>query len=90
MALDLTTLEQKRAALEARLASTTAALKETARRDDARRKIVLGGALMAAVRDGAVPADIMRTLLPRMAERDRRLFVRPDAAPAPSAEGGAS
>lgn len=72
--VDLTKLAQKRAALESRLAHATAALRDAQRRDDTRRKVVAGGALLAAVRDGVLPAHILDSLVARMQPRDAALF----------------
>ncbi|WP_427023286.1 hypothetical protein ACP4J4_11930 [Aureimonas ureilytica] len=87
MTLDLAKLAQRRAALESRLAHATAALRDAQRADDTRRKIVLGGTALAAIRDGVLPAWVLPTLVVRMSERDRLLF--PDAASgqAPEFEG---
>ena len=75
MALDLARLAQRRAALESRLAHATAALRDAQRRDDTRRKVVAGGALLAAIRDGVIPAHVLAVLVGRMTERDAGLFV---------------
>lgn len=90
MALDLRSLAQKRADLESRLARADAALRDARRRDDARRKIVLGGALLAALRDGTVPASTGRALVARyVSERDQALFAGTSIGVA-SSDGGAS
>ncbi|KQT83123.1 hypothetical protein [Aurantimonas sp. Leaf443] len=81
MAIDLGKLSQRRAALEARLAMATTALRDAQRRDDARRKIVVGGTLLTAIRDGAVPASVLDILRARMSERDRLLFTHTDTTP---------
>lgn len=72
--VDLGRLAQKRAALESRLAAATTALRDAQRRDDTRRKVVAGGALLAAVRDGVLPAHVLAALVARMTERDAALF----------------
>lgn len=74
MPLDLTRLAQRRAALESKLAHATAALRDAERRDDTRRKVVAGAALLSAVRDGTAPDWILVALVARMSERDRALF----------------
>lgn len=81
MALDLTRLAQRRATLESRLAHATAALRDAQRRDDTRRKVVAGGALLTAIRDGVLPAHVLASLVGRMAERDAALF-RDEVVPA--------
>lgn len=78
MALDLTKLAQRRAALESRLAHATTALRDAQRKDDTRRKIVLGSATLALIREGTAPDWLLPSLITRMSERDRLLF--PDAA----------
>ncbi|WP_427024882.1 hypothetical protein ACP4J4_02780 [Aureimonas ureilytica] len=75
MTLDLQRLAQRRAALESRLAHATAALRDAQRRDDTRRKVVAGGALLAAIRDGVLPAHVLAVLVAQMSARDAGLFV---------------
>lgn len=69
-------LLQRKAKLESDLARLRTREKEAARRDDTRRKIVLGGVVLAAVEAGDVPdhfvAKLVRT---HVAERDKKLFV---------------
>ncbi|WP_146002674.1 hypothetical protein [Telmatospirillum siberiense] len=79
-------LEARRAKLEARLAEVKrrqkaveqAAVARTASADrkvDARRKIVLGGVLLALLRSNPAALDYMRRALPPLAaERDRPLL----------------
>lgn len=68
-------LLQRKAKLESDLARLRAQEKSAARRDDTRRKIVLGGALLAAMDSGAVPTETGRKLVSRfVADRDRKLF----------------
>lgn len=68
-------LLQRKAKLESDLARLRAKEKQAARRDDTRRKIVLGGALLAAMDSGAMPSEIGRKLVARfVADRDRKLF----------------
>jgi len=57
--VDLTKLKQKRARLEASLAAATTTLRDAERRDDTRRKVVAGAALLSAVRDGAISDDVL-------------------------------
>lgn len=85
--VDVGMLAQKRAALESRLAHTTAALRDAQRRDDTRRKVVAGGALLAAVRDGVLPAHILDSLVARMQPRDAVLFAEEVSVVAPAAAG---
>ncbi|BDA84554.1 hypothetical protein Sa4125_20960 [Aureimonas sp. SA4125] len=87
MVVDLTKLAQRRAALESKLAATTMTLREAERRLDSRRKVILGGTLLAALRDGSVSADTLTLLVCRMSERDRALFVDEIALPKPDFEG---
>jgi hypothetical protein len=50
--------------------------REAARRDDTRRKIVLGGMVLAGIEAGDVTADFVAGLVrAHVAERDKRLFV---------------
>ncbi|GGE16570.1 hypothetical protein GCM10011390_39550 [Aureimonas endophytica] len=87
MALDLNRLAQKKARLEAALASADTALREARRRDDTRRKVVLGGALLAALRDGTAPDWILSALVGRMQPRDAALFADMARGPVPEFEG---
>ncbi|KTQ97826.1 hypothetical protein NS226_04110 [Aureimonas ureilytica] len=87
MALDLTKLAQRRAALESRLAHATAALRDAQRKDDTRRKVIAGAALLAGVREGVVPAGVLAVLVGRMAERDAALFADAMTVPARDSEG---
>lgn len=73
---DLRTLAQRRADAEQRLARAETALREARRRDDSRRKIVLGGAVLAAVRAGDIRPEEARALVARyVSERDHPLFI---------------
>lgn len=70
-----TRLLQQKAKLESDLARAQKRLKDAARRADTRRKIVLGGALLAAVEKGSIPQDAISNLVADfVAERDRPLF----------------
>ena len=72
--VDLTKLKQKRARLEASLAAATTTLRDAERRDDTRRKVKAGAALLSAVRDGAISDDVLPSLVGRMMPRDAALF----------------
>lgn len=68
-------LLQRKAKLESDLARLRKKEKDAARRDDTRRKIVLGGALLKAVDEGVLSSEIGRKLVGRfVAERDQKLF----------------
>lgn len=71
--MDLTKLEQRRASLESKLAHANTALRNAQRRDDTRRKVVVGAALLSAVQRGHVKSDILAYLARSMPERDRAL-----------------
>lgn len=69
-------LLQRKAKLESDLARLRDQEKKAARRDDTRRKIVLGGALLAAMDSGIISQDVGRKLVGRfVADRDQKLFV---------------
>ena len=73
--VDLSALRQRKAELESRLAQTESALRTAKRADDSRRKIVLGGAVLAAMRAEEIDISTVRTILHRhVADRDRKLF----------------
>ncbi|CAI9414926.1 hypothetical protein ANOBCDAF_03333 [Pleomorphomonas sp. T1.2MG-36] len=73
--VDLSALRQRKADLESRLAQTEQALKSARRADDSRRKIVLGGAVLAALRNGEIDGSVLRGILGRhVTDRDKRLF----------------
>jgi hypothetical protein len=73
--VDLSALKQRKAELESRLAATETALKTAKRADDSRRKIVLGGAILAALKAGEIDGSLVRKILAaHVAERDRKLF----------------
>lgn len=68
-------LLQRKAKLESDLARLQKAAKDAARRDDTRRKIVIGAALIKAIEDGKISEDIGKRLIATFAtERDRKLF----------------
>lgn len=80
-------LLQRKAKLESDLARLRAQEKNAARKDDTRRKIVLGGALLAAMDVNAIPVEIGRKLVGRfVADRDQKLF---DRSPLAASAGGA-
>lgn len=85
--VDLCKLAQKRAALESRLAHATAALRDAQRKDDTRKKIVAGGALLSAVRDGVLPGHVLSVLVARMQPRDAELFADTTTGSARGSEG---
>lgn len=68
-------LLQQKAKVESDLARAQKKLKDAARREDTRRKIVLGGALLAAVEKGMISTDAARSLVKNFViDRDRKLF----------------
>lgn len=68
-------LLQRKAKLESDLARLRDQEKKAARKDDTRRKIVLGGALLKAMESGTISGDVGRKLVARfVAERDLKLF----------------
>ncbi|WP_252910440.1 hypothetical protein [Aliihoeflea aestuarii] len=68
-------LLQQKAKVESDLARAQKKLKDAARREDTRRKIVLGGALLAAIDRGTISTDAARSLVTNfVAARDRKLF----------------
>ncbi|PKQ07867.1 MAG: hypothetical protein CVT72_01655 [Alphaproteobacteria bacterium HGW-Alphaproteobacteria-11] len=70
-------LEAQRARLDLRIRALTAQERERSRREDARAKIILGGALLAFFRREPVAARaLVPRLLPLVAERDRDLVAR--------------
>lgn len=79
MALDLKVLmqklEQKKAKLEGEIARAKKKESEAARKADSRRKIVLGGVVIAAIRDGGIPESLVRRLVATHAsDRDKAVF----------------
>lgn len=88
-------LMRKRAELDQRLARIQAKEKAENRKDDARRKILLGGAVLAYIRRHPEHAASMgRTLIPLVADRDQELvaaaFQAPPVPPTPPAPVGGS
>ncbi|MBZ9705344.1 hypothetical protein LB543_01195 [Mesorhizobium sp. ESP7-2] len=79
-------LLQRKAKLESDIARLQTQKKNAARKDDTRRKIVLGGALLAAIDAGAIPNEIGRKLVGKfVAERDKKMF---DGSPLTAATTG--
>lgn len=84
-------LKQQLAKIESDLKRAQKRLKDAARREDTRKKIVLGGALMAAVEKGTIPVNGIRDLVANfVADRDRKLFDGGPLATAVSTESGAA
>lgn len=69
-------LEARKASLESRIAALRQQATQAARRDDSRRKILLGAAMIAAVDAGAIAPEIVQKLLSRFLTRpgDRAAF----------------
>jgi hypothetical protein len=67
-------LQQKLAKIQADLARAQKAAKDAERRDETRRKIVLGGALLRGIEKGKIPPAVGRGVLTFVVERDRKLF----------------
>ncbi|TPM33553.1 hypothetical protein FJ955_02045 [Mesorhizobium sp. B2-2-2] len=75
MALDLKALMQRKAKLESDIARAKRKESDAARKADSRRKIVLGGVLIAAIRDGGIPESLVRRLVETHAsDRDKQIF----------------
>jgi len=73
--MDLKSLLQKKAKIENDIARAKRAAKDAARRADSRRKIILGGVLIAAVREGAFSGNAVRGLVSKFAsDRDKAAF----------------
>ena len=70
-------LEARRARADLGIRALAAQERERRRREDARAKIILGGALLAFFRNEPIAARaLMPRLLPLIAERDRELVAR--------------
>ncbi|MBN9244291.1 MAG: hypothetical protein J0I98_16010 [Mesorhizobium sp.] len=68
-------LLQRKAKLEADLARLRTQGKKAARRDDTRRKIVLGGVILAAIEADDIRTDFVAGLVrTHITERDKKLF----------------
>jgi hypothetical protein len=87
---ELAVLRQKEAQIHARIEAVLAREKEAERKKDARRKILIGGAMLAKIKRGAWSQKQLADLLDSelKADRDRELF---DLKPLPGnqAKGGA-
>lgn len=71
----LADLEKKKEQLAARIATVSARAKQRERKDDDRRRILLGSILLADLDTRPGLADYAKTRLPDvMLEKDRRLF----------------
>lgn len=70
-------LAAKKNALESKIASLRQQVAQAARRDDSRRKILLGSAIIAAVDAGVISSDSVVKLLTRFLTRpaDRSAFL---------------
>ena len=80
-------LLEKQRQLEAQISQITAREKEEERKKDTRRKILIGGAVLASFRRGDFPKDRLITLLDKRltSDRDRALFdFLPDRSGTPS------
>lgn len=70
-------LEARRAKIDLSIRALAAQERDRKRREDARAKILLGGALLAFFRHEPIAARaLMPRLMPLIAERDRELIVR--------------
>ena len=70
----LADLDAKKKQLEARAQRERQRLRQAERKADTRRKIALGGALIAAARDDQRVARYVRSLIEHMPDRDKRAF----------------
>lgn len=83
-------LLQQKAKLEGDLARAQKKLRDAARREDTRKKIVLGGALLAAVEKGTISVDATRSLVKNFViDRDKKLFDGGPFAVTETSESGA-
>lgn len=70
-------LEARRARVDLGIRALVAQERERKRREDARAKIILGGALLAFFRNEPIAARaLMPRLLPLITERDRELVAK--------------
>lgn len=68
-------LLQKKAKLESDLARLQKTARDAARRDDTRRKIVIGSAFLKAIQEGKISEDLGSRLVETFAtDRDKKLF----------------
>lgn len=79
MAKELDKLLEKQKQLAAQIQAIKAREKEADRKLDTRRKILIGGAVLAMVKRGDWPQDKLNSMLDREvhAEKDRALFGLP-------------
>ena len=70
----LAKLDQKKKQLEARAQRERQKLRQAERKADTRRKVALGGALIAAARDDQRVARYLKALIEHMPDRDKRVF----------------
>ena len=75
MAMDLKALMQRKVRLESQIAREKKKESDMRRREDSRRKIVLGSVVLAAVRKGGIQEESVRRLIDRFAsDRDKTVF----------------
>jgi hypothetical protein len=73
--MDLKSLLQKKAKIESDIARAKKQEKDAKRRAETRSKIILGGVLIAAVREGAFSENAVRGLVSKFAsDRDKAAF----------------
>ena len=65
----LNRLQQRKAAIERQIAAAESEAKATARKQDTRRKIVVGGAILAAIADSPGLAEMVKTVLAQRVTR---------------------
>lgn len=86
----LESLRQRKAQLENRIADAERQAKVAARKQDARRKIIVGGAVLAALADSPDLAAMVKTVLAQRVTRtlDRAAVADLLDAPAPQSKPG--
>lgn len=88
----LEALEAKRKQLDAQIQALKAKEQTQARKDDTRRKVLIGGVVLKMVKTGEMPEARLNQLLDKHldAERDRKLFeLGPKQQPQPVVQSGA-
>ena len=65
----LNRLQQRRAALDRQIAAAESEAKAAARKLDTRRKIIIGGAILAAIADSPGLAEMVKTVLAQRVTR---------------------
>ena len=65
----LNRLQQRRAALDRQIAAAESEAKAAARKLDARRKIIIGGAVLAGIADSPGLAEMVKTVLAQRVTR---------------------